>query len=135
MFKNPTISVGMIGWFVRGAMYLARTIEDAVQAGWSLFASFIWLLSLTGLGTTESGIDCRVIGVVTITSAFVSVASELAVAIFASEAPISLAVFLLRASQLSPPAQKLVISAVRAAMDFGFPGRGGGQAIRHGCYV
>ena len=43
---------------------------------------FIWLLPLTGLGTTESGIDCRVLGVVAIASVFVSVASELAVAIF-----------------------------------------------------
>ena len=44
--------------------------------------SFIRLLPLTGLGATESGVDCRVIGIVTIASAFVSVASELAVAIF-----------------------------------------------------
>ena len=50
--------------------------------GWSLIVSFIWLLPLTGLGATEFGIDCRVIGVVNIASAFVSAASELAVAIF-----------------------------------------------------
>ena len=72
----------MIGWFVWGAMDLARTIEYAVQAGWSLIVSFIWLLPLTGLGATESGIDYGVIGVITIASAFVSSASELAVAIF-----------------------------------------------------
>ena len=72
----------MIGWFVWGAMDLARTIEYAVQAGWSVIVSFIRLLPLTGLGATESGIDCRVIGVVTIASAFVSAASDLAVAIF-----------------------------------------------------
>ena len=72
----------MIGWFFWGAMDLARTIEYAVQAGWSLIVSFIWLLPLTRLGATESGIDCRVIGVVTIASAFVSAALELAVAIF-----------------------------------------------------
>ena len=72
----------MIGRFVRGAVDLARTIEYAVQAGWSLIVSFIWLLPLTGLGTTESGVDCRVVGVVTIALAFVSAASELAVAIF-----------------------------------------------------
>ena len=63
-------------------MDLTRTIKYAVQAGWSLIVSFIWLLLLTGLGATESGVDCRVIGVVTIASAFVSAASELAVAIF-----------------------------------------------------
>ena len=63
-------------------MDLARTIKYAVQAGWSLIVSFIWLFLLTGLGATESGVDCRVIGVVTIASAFVSAASEHAVAIF-----------------------------------------------------
>ena len=73
----------MIGLFTRGAMDLARTIEYAVQAGWSLIVSFIWLLPLTGLGATESGVDCHVIGVVAIALAFVSVASELAVAVFA----------------------------------------------------
>src|SRR3990170_2199743 len=40
--------------------------------------------------------------------------------LLASEVPASLAVLLLRASQLSSPAQKRVMSAVRAAMDFGF---------------
>ena len=63
-------------------MDLARTIEYAVQAGWSLIVSFVWLLPQIGLGTTESGIDCRVIGVVTITSAFVSATSDLSVAFF-----------------------------------------------------
>ena len=63
-------------------MYLARTIEYAVQAGWSLIGSFIWLLLLTALGATKSGVDCRVIGVVAIASVFVSAAPELAVAIF-----------------------------------------------------
>ena len=38
----------------------------------------------------------------------------------ASEVPGSLALLLLRASQLSLPAQNRVMSAVRAAMDFGF---------------
>ena len=37
---------------------------------------------MTGLGATESGVDCRVIGVVAVVLAFVSAASELAVAIF-----------------------------------------------------
>ena len=63
-------------------MNLAWAIEYAVQARWSRIVSFVWLLPLTGLGATESGVDCRVIGVVTIASAFVSAASELAVAIF-----------------------------------------------------
>ena len=82
MFKNPAISVGVVGWFVWGAMDLARTVEYAVQAGWSLIVSFIWLLPLTGLRATESGVDCGVIDVITIASAFVSAASKLAAAIF-----------------------------------------------------
>ena len=72
----------MIGWFVWGAMDLARTIEYVVQAGLARIVSFIWLLPLAGFGTTESGIDHRVIGIVTIASMFVRVASELAVAVF-----------------------------------------------------
>ena len=71
----------MIGWFIRGAMDLARMIEYAVQAGWSLIVSFIWLLPMTGLGATESGVDRRVIGIVTVASTLVPVASGLAVAI------------------------------------------------------
>ena len=63
-------------------MYLARTIEYAVQAGWSSAAPFIGLLSLAGLGATESGVNCCVIGAITIASAFVSIAPGLAGAIF-----------------------------------------------------
>ena len=73
----------MVGWFVWGAMDLAWTVEYAIQAGWSLIVPYIRLFPLTGLGAAESGVDCRVISVVAIASAFVSVASELAVAIFA----------------------------------------------------
>ena len=72
----------MVGWFVWGAMDLARTVEYAVQAGWSLIVPYIRLFPLTGLGAAESGVDSSVIGVVAIASAFVSAASELAVAIF-----------------------------------------------------
>ena len=71
----------MIGWFVGGAMNLAWTIEYAVQAGWSRIVSFIWLLPLTGLRATESGIDSRVFGVVIVASTLVFVASWLAVAV------------------------------------------------------
>ena len=45
-------------------------------------APFIGLLSLAGLGATESGMNCCVIGVIAIASAFVSVAPELAGAVF-----------------------------------------------------
>src|SRR4051812_13719845 len=72
----------MVGLFVWGAMYLARTIEYAVQAGWSLAVPFIRLLPLAGLGATKSGVNCSVIGVIAITSAFVSIAPELVGAVF-----------------------------------------------------
>ena len=42
---------------------------------------FIWLLPLTGLRATESGVDRHVFGVVTVASTLVSVPSGLAVAI------------------------------------------------------
>ena len=72
----------MIGWFVWGAMYLARAIEYAVQAGWPLIVSLVRFLPLAGLGAAESGVDCSVVGIITIASAFVSVTSELAVVVF-----------------------------------------------------
>ena len=71
----------MIGWFVWGAMNLAWTIEYAVQAGWSRIVSFVWLLPLTGLRSTESGDDSRVFGVVVVASTLVSVAFGLSLAI------------------------------------------------------
>ena len=72
----------MIGWFFWGAMYLARAIEYAVQAGWSLIVSLVWFLPLAGLGATKSDVDCSVVGIITIASAFVSVTSELAIVVF-----------------------------------------------------
>ena len=63
-------------------MDLARTVEYAVQTGWPRIVSFIWLLPLTGLGAAESGIDCSVIGVISIASTFELIASELAIAVF-----------------------------------------------------
>ena len=71
----------MIGRFIGGAMNLARSIKYSVQTGWTIFASFEWLLLLTGFGATESGVDRRVIGIVTVASTLVPVASGLAVAI------------------------------------------------------
>ena len=71
----------MIGLFVWGAVYLAWTVEYAVQAGRSLIVSFVGLLPLAGLGAAESGVNCGVIGVIAIASAFVSIAPELAGAV------------------------------------------------------
>ena len=60
-------------------MDLAWTIEYAVQAGWARIVPIVWLLPLTRLGATESGINCRVFGVVAIVATLMSVASWLAV--------------------------------------------------------
>ena len=68
----------MIGLLIRGAMNLARTVEYTVQAGRSFVVSFVGFLPLAGLGATESGVDCGVLGVVVVASAFVSIAPELA---------------------------------------------------------
>ena len=51
----------------------------------------------------------------------------LSLLLLTSGVPALLALFLLRANQLSSPTQKRVMSAVRAAMDFGSLGRGGGE--------
>ena len=110
----------MIGWFVWGAMDLAWTIEYAVQAGWARIVSFIWLVPLTGLGATESGVDRRVVGIVTVASTLVPVALGLAIAVFGLRGASLACSILLWDSQLSSPAQKRVMSVVRAAMDFGF---------------
>ena len=59
-------------------------------------------------------------GIVTIASTLVHVRRGLPLLFLVSEVPALLAVLLLRASQLSSPAQKQVMSVVRAAMDFGF---------------
>ena len=71
----------MIGWFIGGAVDLAWTIEYAVQAGRARIISLKWIFPLTGLGSTESGIDGRVFGIIAIVSTLVSVASGLAIAI------------------------------------------------------
>ena len=62
-------------------MDLTWTIEYAVQTGRAQIVSLKWLLPLTGLGPTESGIDGRVFGVVAIVSTLVSVALRLAIAV------------------------------------------------------
>ena len=54
-----------------GAMDLTWMIKYAVQAGSSLIIPFIWLLPVTVLGATESGVNRRVISIVTIVSVLV----------------------------------------------------------------
>ena len=82
LFEHPTFSVGVVGWFMGGAVNLTRAIEYAVQTGRARIASFERLFPLTGFRATESGIDYRVFGVGTVVAALVSVASWPAVAIF-----------------------------------------------------
>ena len=63
-------------------MNLARTIKYAVQAGWARIVLLERLLPLTGLRAPESGIDRRILGVITVVSALVSFASRLVFASF-----------------------------------------------------
>ena len=71
----------MVGLFFWGAMYLARTIEYAVQTGRARDVSLKWLLPLTGLRAVESGVDRRVFGIIIVTSTLVFVASGPAAAV------------------------------------------------------
>ena len=71
----------MNGWFFWGAIYLARAIEYAVQAGRSLIVSLVRFLPLAGLGAAESDVDCSVVGIITIASTFASITSELAIVV------------------------------------------------------
>ena len=82
LLEHPVFSVGVIGWLIGGAVNLTRAIEYAVQTGRARIASFERLFPLTGFRATESGIDCRVFGVIAVVAALVSVATWSAVAIF-----------------------------------------------------
>ena len=66
LLEHPTFPVGVVGWLVGGAVYLARAIEYMVQTGWARSASFEWLFPLTGFRASESGIDCCILGIVAI---------------------------------------------------------------------
>ena len=67
--------------FVGGAMNLAQSVQDFVQAGRSLFAAFKWLLLLTGSRAPESGVDRCVVRTFFLVSMIVFIASCLPVAI------------------------------------------------------
>ena len=62
-------------------MYLARAVEYSVQIGWTRSGSFEWLLPLTGLGASESGVDCRILIAVAVNAAFVFVLTRPAIAV------------------------------------------------------
>ena len=82
LFEHPAFSVGVVGRFIGGAVNLTRAIEYAVQNGRTRIVSFEWLFPMTGHRATESGIDCRVFGIVAIVATLMSVVSWLAVAIY-----------------------------------------------------
>ena len=82
LFEHLAFSVGVVGWFIGGAMNLTRAIEYAVQTGRARIASFERLFPMTGCRVTESGIDCCVYGVIAVVAALVSIATWSAVAIF-----------------------------------------------------
>ena len=60
LFKDTTVSVGMISWFIGVAMNLAGSVQYPVQVGWFVSIRLEWLLPLTGLGVAESGVDRHV---------------------------------------------------------------------------
>ena len=60
---------------------LSGVIEYAVQTGRARIVSFEWLLPLTELGATKSGIDGRVFDVIAIIMTLVSVVPGLAITI------------------------------------------------------
>ena len=75
MLEHPTFPVGVVGWLVGGAMYLARPIEYTVQTGRARSASFEWPFPLTGFRASESGIDYRILGIIAIDAALMFVAT------------------------------------------------------------
>ena len=62
-------------------MNLAQSVQDFVQAGWSLFAVFKWLLLLTGSRAPESGVDRRLVRTFFLVSTLVFITPWLPVAI------------------------------------------------------
>ena len=63
-------------------MDLTRATKYAIQTGRAQSTSFECLFPLTGSRASESGIDCRIIGVIAIVAALVSVTTWSTVGIF-----------------------------------------------------
>ena len=72
----------MIGWPVGGAVDLTRAIQYVIQTGRSRSISFEWLFPLTGSRASESGIDCRIFGVIAVIAALWSITTLPTVNIF-----------------------------------------------------
>ena len=62
-------------------MYLAQAVEYSVQTGRARSISFEWLFPLTGFRAPESGIDCRILSIVTVNAALVFVATRPAIVV------------------------------------------------------
>ena len=62
-------------------MYLARAIEYTVQTGRARSASFERLFPLTGFRAFESGIGCRILGIVVVNAALLFIATGPVVAV------------------------------------------------------
>ena len=62
-------------------MYLTGAVEYSVQIGRARSGSFEWLLPLTGLGASESGVDCRILIAVAVNEVFVFVSTRSAIAV------------------------------------------------------
>ena len=75
------MSVGVVSWLFGGSMYLTGAVEYSVQIGRARSGSFEWLLPLTGLGASESGVDCRILIAVAVNAAFVFVSTQTAIAV------------------------------------------------------
>ena len=56
-------------------MYLTGAVEYSVQIGRARSGSFEWLLPLTGLGASESGVDCRILLIVAVNAALAFVST------------------------------------------------------------
>ena len=70
LLEDPTFSVGMIGWFARGAMDLTYLVQNFIQAGQFVSDAFRGRL-LTWSRAFESGVYCRALRAVFFISAFV----------------------------------------------------------------
>ena len=71
----------MVSWLFGGAVYLAQAVEYLVQIGRTRSSSFEWLFPLTGFRASESGIDCRILNIVAVNTAFVFVTTRPAISV------------------------------------------------------
>ena len=73
LLEDPTFSVGMIGWFARGAMDLTYLVQNFIQAGQFVSGAFRGRLLLTWPRDFESDIYCRALRSISFVPAFVIV--------------------------------------------------------------